>query len=699
MHKSGAFPLLLLTLSALAHGAEGDGGGLSEEDLLADVPTVLTASRLEQPVSEAPAAMTVIDRQMIRDSGAWDITDVLRLVPGMYVGNSADKGAFVPNATVSYHGLADSYSRRMQVLVDGRSIYTPLFGGPIWSALPVTLDEIERIEVVRGPASAAYGANSFLGVINIITRSATDTQGQHVSLAGGTPGLTGSYRYGGRQGDLDYRITLGYVKDKGVTDTPDQERGRSTVYPRHDDKYINTLAFRGEYQINDLDSLEAQLGLSVGQYQAGVREDPGSGNLNPERENRLQSQYAMLKWQRSDGPDRQLSLRFYHNRDSLDMDVSRNATMDPGLSMLPLPAPYNSPLSSWAERDDFELQHTFAPTENTRLVWGGGFRLDRVSDRLYLGTSDPRNYHQSDLFANLEWRPWHDLVMNGGLMVENNSYNGTHASPRLAANYRFLPGQTVRLGLSKATHSPVILEEAVHSQIDFTPCPSLLHRGNTCSALSFGTTQQLDSENIYSREIGYLWEINTRSSLDLKYSLDHLDHLIETTRYLPSSVDYITALFARPGSDTGKAVTFVGGGEADVRSLEAQLKWYWGEKTRIYWSWAYTKVNGQSVTGNFNYGESTPRHTSNLLVAQDLGTDWTLSLSRYDMDRVRPLSDGDALPGYFRWDGKLAKRFRDSVFRGEVALTIQNMGNRAYQEFFYENQYSRRAFLSLTLDF
>ena len=105
---------MVLALSALAHGAEGDGGGLSEEDLLADVPTVLTASRLEQPVSEAPAAMTVIDRQMIRDSGAWDITDVLRLVPGMYVGNSADKGAFVPNATVSYHGLADSYSRRMR---------------------------------------------------------------------------------------------------------------------------------------------------------------------------------------------------------------------------------------------------------------------------------------------------------------------------------------------------------------------------------------------------------------------------------------------------------------------------------------------------------------------------------------------------------------------------------------------------------
>ncbi|MDE2585018.1 MAG: TonB-dependent receptor plug domain-containing protein, partial [Betaproteobacteria bacterium] len=163
----------LLGISAVCFSSSlmaGEEALLSENDVLGDVPMVLTVSRLRQAVADAPAAVTVIDRQMIRDSGAWDVTDALRLVPGMYVGSSADNGVFVPNATVSYHGMADAYSRRMQVLVDGRSIYTPLFGGPIWSTLPIALDDIERIEVSRGPNSVTYGANSFLGVINIITR-------------------------------------------------------------------------------------------------------------------------------------------------------------------------------------------------------------------------------------------------------------------------------------------------------------------------------------------------------------------------------------------------------------------------------------------------------------------------------------------------------------------------------------------------
>lgn len=148
----------------------------SESDFLSELPVVLSATRLRQPISETPAAMTVIDREMIRDSGAWDVADLFRLVPGMYVAYNVDK-EIVPGHVVSYHGLADPYAKRMQILVDGRSVYTPLFGGPIWSNIPLSLADIERVEVVRGPSAASFGANSFLGVINIVTRDPAETQG------------------------------------------------------------------------------------------------------------------------------------------------------------------------------------------------------------------------------------------------------------------------------------------------------------------------------------------------------------------------------------------------------------------------------------------------------------------------------------------------------------------------------------------
>ncbi len=211
---------LLIAGGALLPGAAAHAGALSESDFLSDLPVVLSATRLRQPLSETPAAMTVIDREMIRDSGAWDVADLFRLVPGMYVAYNVDKEV-VPGHVVSYHGMADPYAKRMQIQIDGRSVYTPLFGGPVWSNIPLALEDIERVEVVRGPSAATYGANSFLGVINIITRELGEVQGTMVSLAAGRPGRDATLRHGGRTERADYRMTLQLRGDNGYTDDAD----------------------------------------------------------------------------------------------------------------------------------------------------------------------------------------------------------------------------------------------------------------------------------------------------------------------------------------------------------------------------------------------------------------------------------------------------------------------------------------------
>ena len=119
--------------------------------------------------------MTVIDREMIKASGFRTVPELMRLVPGMYVG-FADANRPV----VSLHGSADEYAHRMQILIDGRSVYLPPFGGVSWADLPLQIEDIERIEVVRGPSSASHGTNSFYGVINIITRDALSQIGGSV---------------------------------------------------------------------------------------------------------------------------------------------------------------------------------------------------------------------------------------------------------------------------------------------------------------------------------------------------------------------------------------------------------------------------------------------------------------------------------------------------------------------------------------
>ncbi|RZU47536.1 iron complex outermembrane receptor protein [Fluviicoccus keumensis] len=153
-----------------------------------EIPTVFSATRLRQSVADAPASISIIDRQMIDQSGAREIPELLRLVPGMVVGYDTGWNAFV-----SYHGTSADMARRMQVLVDGRSIYQPSLAYVDWIGLPVELGDIDRIEVIRGPNAAAYGANSFLGVVNIITRHPADLPRFRAYTRQGGDGINDSF--------------------------------------------------------------------------------------------------------------------------------------------------------------------------------------------------------------------------------------------------------------------------------------------------------------------------------------------------------------------------------------------------------------------------------------------------------------------------------------------------------------------------
>jgi len=210
----------------------------AEEDLFfTEMPIVASVSRLPQKLSEAPASVTVIDREMIRASGFTEIHDLLRLVPGFQVSSHNQDSALV-----AYHGLtggmnSQEYTPRVQVLVDGRSQYSPLFkSGVHWNLIPVVLENIERIEVIRGSNTVAYGSNAALGVINIITQDPALTKGWMVAANRGNNFVRDeTVRWGGRVGEADVRFTVHQLGDNGFqhgfysdswVDSPDDRRSR-----------------------------------------------------------------------------------------------------------------------------------------------------------------------------------------------------------------------------------------------------------------------------------------------------------------------------------------------------------------------------------------------------------------------------------------------------------------------------------------
>lgn len=647
------------------------------------MPVVLTAARLRQNVADAPAAVTVIDRQMIRDSGAWSIPDLFRLVPGMYVGESADRGTFVPNTVVSYHGLTDGFSRRMQVLVDGRSIYTPLFGGAVWSTLPLALEDIERIEVIRGPNSVSYGANSFLGVINIISRHAAETQGGMVSVTSGQVGSDGTARWGGRLGQMDYRFTVSERKDDGITENARPDARHKTVAHRYDAKRIRNFSFRGDMQINDRDSLELQAGYSGGDYQAGKKELPGGSNFSPEHIRDLDSYYGLLRWQRAFSADEQLSVKAYFNRDAQSFDISKLAVVVP--AYLGMPFPMSGPQELVGERYDVEVQHNFALGQTARVVWGGSLRLDRFTSRMYFNTDKPQSFRQSNLFGSVEWRPFSQWVVNGGLMVEDNSYTGTHLSPRFAVNYHVLPGHTLRYSSSRATHTPVMLEAKADSRWAF-PLNPVLCLPATCSYRYAYHNNDLRSEQIRSQEIGYVMQL-PGGQLDLKFSDDRLSDLLETRRLVfPGSIQNL------PGTE------FYNVGEVRVKATEAQWQQRLTEHTRIHAAWAMNALSGAG-TKKDTYENAAALHSRSMLLAHDFSERWSGSLSYYRVGQVNVQGDGDLQPAYERVDSRLAYRFRDGAYQGEVAFVVQNLLDKPYREVYYENLIGRRSYVTLRLEF
>jgi len=671
--------LLLSPLAALARDS-GTTALISEDAYLAEMPTVLTVSRLSQPVDESPAAVTVIDQETIRASGIIDLPDIFRLVPGMYVG--ANAGYFYTvNPVVSYHGMTDAYSRRMQVQIDGRTVYQPLYGGVQWSDLPLAIGDIERIEVTRGPNAASYGANAFLGIINIITQHSSEAAGNSASLTQGNGRKEAFYRHGDKIGDLNYRVTVGYRKDDGLVTRADNKRTR-------------LLSARGDYRLTNKDELEFQFGYSEGSR--------GEGNLGEDsllflpRDKQVNSHFELMRWQRNLGRDGELSVKAYHAYDQSEdeaytTNLQTQATalgrsLRPRITIL-LTNP-RQPISVDTQSDRYELeaQHTFSPWSPVRIAWGGSLRLDRTEAPLFLGTSKTQDFRLQQLFGHAEWHVIPRLVLNAGAMVEHNDVTGTDLSPRASANFKLAPDHTLRIGISKATRTPTYLEEKFHWNIllpTTTPgIPILLPK--------YADQGGLTPERITSREIGYVGSIGALS-LDGRWYRDHIEDTMQSHRVTPVIP---SGFIPYPNN---RVFGFVNKGSAIVRGFEAQAQLRFATQSRIIANYSHIRISGTNLEANFV--NSAPINSYSLLAWHNFTPQWNASVGYYHVGETTTTGDGAKVALNRHWDARVAHRFVAGNYHGELSVVAQNLFDNHYNEFSTYNTMSRRAYVNLKLDF
>ena len=652
----------------------------TEDDYFATIPTVTSAARLEKSRLELGMSVTVIDREMIEASPATTIPDLLRLVPGFQVAH-ATGSVFAPG----YHGVSDQWPRRMEVMVDGRSVYLNTIAAVEWSALGIAIEDIERIEVVRGPNAPTFGSNAVFGSINIVSRAPFLMTGKFLRGTFGSKDTNNAVaRWAGKLGGWESSLTAQYRSDEGFDNVDDRMR-------------LGDLRFRGDYQVGATDSLSVQLGLTDGELGA----DGVAGDVwNKPRDRDVRSHHQQLTWSRQGADGGGYGVNFSHNyfdqEDSYSVDISNSPTY------LPPPYPSAYPTGSSAthgfyeatsERYDLEFQHTLKPGDDWRLAWGFGGRYDRVSSDLLLGDISEVDSYSGRLFGSFEWKPTDRLSFSLDALTEAHEAYGSNTSPRVGLNWLASDTRSFRASASRSYRVYSLLSRYIDHSI--YPDPPII------PGLGFPLTKSrspddFTPEKVTAYEVGYMEQWR-----DLGLSLD--------VRLFHERLDDSGVGLESPGP----AIWRDAGGGWNTKGVDVQLDYRPTPATRLTGAYSWAKSDGKLATeadsdGDISRYESlddaTPLNTLSLLLSHRLNPQWSGSLALYHMDEVRWRGEGSEVDGYTRLDLKLAREFAMKGSQAEVALIVHNLTGEDYNEFRVPSTYGRegnvfdrRAYVQLSI--
>jgi len=441
-----------------------------QQDIYEDV--VVSASRQITTPANAPAGITLISADEIRLSGVTNLPDLLRRVPGMSVLTMGSG-----NANLAIRGFNQRISNKTLTLVDGRSVYLDFLGGTFFRTLDIDLQDIERIEIIRGPGSTLYGASAFGGVVNIITRPPGSSKGGLVHLTGGSGAtLLGNVQFSGRRGIFGYRASVGYEQ----TNRFELEFGeRADFMPTTDNKLLAVRAVRANAGFR----LVPENGVSIGV----------SGGVNSFFDNffaiglfRDFSMTGVSSHLRADLSLKGLRVRAFWNRFRATAAPSWQAVGGLDLS--------TETLSNVVDVEASYSGSVFLGVRHDLSV-GAGYRIKTIDWDFLDG---PHLEHHLSGFAEDQITFLPQLVAVLGFRFDQHPLVGFTPSPRAALLLKPTPGQALRFSVGTAFRNPTFLE----SYLDLT-VPTGVVSG--VGVKSRGT-QDLRPENIFSVELGYVYE-------------------------------------------------------------------------------------------------------------------------------------------------------------------------------------------------
>jgi len=583
---------------------------------------ISTVARKPQTLSDTPAAVFVISQEDIRRSSANSIPELLRMAPGLSVARiDANKWS------VTSRGYSGRFADDLLVMVDGRTVYSPLFAGTFWETLDLPLEDIERIEVIRGPSGTIWGANAANGAIHIITKHARTTQGNLVTSGGGSEerGFA-TLRHGGKIGEnFYYRLfTKGFTRDNSFSPNGVNDSWR-----------MGTVGFRADWDINGNNAVTFQgqyYGGKAGQNTAFI--NPAMPDLSitrPEDAN-LAGGHALVRWQRNSGERANTALQIYYDRTHRDELTFRETRQTVDVDF----------------QQRFPLQIPFIPIQQD-IVWGGGYRWS--IDHLGMGLPiafDParRNLQTGNVFAQTDIPLVEDrLKLTAGIKFLDNTYSHGNFLP----NFRLLwtpdAKQSIWASATRSIRLPSRFERDGNQLIR-----------NGAEFIRLISNPHLLAETLWGFETGYRRQLTKDLSVDIAGFFNDYNHSSSESEVAPATIQILDQRHTH------------------IFGFEVYGQWNAFDRLRFMPSYSHLQVRNRVPLGQEAESGGDPKHQFTLRTQVDLMKNVEFDAFFRHINQL----PGLGIASYQTLDLRLAWKPRSNM---EVSVIGQNLLQSHHMEF------------------
>jgi len=647
--------LALLWASGLkaADSSSKATGELTLEDLIN--VKVTSVSKKETRLEDSPAAIAVLTQDDLQRLGATSIAEALRAVPGIEVARmNANTWA------ISARGFNGQYANKLLVLVDGRSVYTPTFGGVYWDLQDLVLEDLDRIEVIRGPGGSLWGANAFNGVINIMTKSAKETQGGLISTTLGTEFLPSvSARYGGQiTSNLFYRVYGKYFNQEGFEDKDGRDMndewhiGRGGARLDWEPSERNTFTLSGDYFNGAIgEQVQKMAATPFTNTFLKVNAPTSGGNV-------------LGRWTHTFSEEAEFKVQAYYDAvRQIDPFGGGDLEVDPDFLR-------GNGLIEKQDTWDLDFQDRFPLGARQSVMWGAGFRytLDSLTSNGGEISFNPSKFGDRlfSTFVQDEIKILPDtLSLTVGSKFEHNDFTGFEVEPSGRLLWTPTERQTVWGSIGRAVRTPSRVERDARVNLAAFPLPD----GTPAQVSIFGNPN-VDSETVLAYELGYRFQPMRRLSFDIAAFYNDYDLIAtrrEATRFETTPIPHL--LYNPYQYENGFVATSYG--------TELLAHWQVTDWWRLSGSYSWLHING----GNADNATASPKHQFNITSSIDLTHGLEFDAAGYYTDRYvssAGLSSPVTINPYLRLDLGLNWRVNQHF---EVGLWGQNLVESQHAEF------------------